>query len=127
MKRSPEAAPFWRRHLKEILGIALLALGIHDVFGAHGYLAMRRSEKQMEQLRGEIERLNQENQSLAEHVNALKTDPEAIEKIAREEMGLAKPGEMIFKLPTAAPGVAASAAGAGAAANGKTNAPAGPR
>lgn len=97
--RTRTRQPFWRRHLLEILGLALLALGIHDVFGAHGYLAMRRSEKQIEQLRGEIEQLNHENQTLAEHVNALKTDPKAIEKIAREEMGLARPGEMIFKLP----------------------------
>ena len=93
---------FWQRHMLKILGLALLALGIHDVFGTHGYLAMRRSEKQMQELRGEIERLNHENQALAEHVNALKTDPDTIEKIAREEMGLAKPGEMIFKLPPAA-------------------------
>jgi cell division protein FtsB len=108
MKRTQARAPFWRRHLLEILGLALLALGIHDVFGTHGYLAMRRSQKQIEELRGEIERLNHENQALAEHVNALKTDPEAIEKIAREEMGLARPGEMIFKLP-AAPGAAEAA------------------
>jgi cell division protein FtsB len=103
MSRVQLPVPFWRRHLLKILGLALLALGIHDVFGAHGYLAMRRSEKQIEQLRGEIERLNHENQDLTEHVNALKSDPETIEKIAREEMGLAKPGEMIFKLPTPAP------------------------
>lgn len=96
--------PFWRRHILKILGLALLALAIHDVFGEHGYLAMRRSQKQIEGLRGEIERLNRENQQLAEHVNALKTDPDTIEKIAREEMGLAKPGEMIFKLPAAATG-----------------------
>ena len=99
MSRGPTQQPFWRRHLLKILGLALLALAIHDVFGAHGYLAMRRSQKQIEELRGEIERLNRENQQLAEHINALKTDPETIEKIAREEMGLAKPGEMIFKLP----------------------------
>jgi cell division protein FtsB len=93
---------FWRRHGLKILGLALLALGIHDIFGAHGYLAMRRSEKQIEDLRGQIERLNHDNQALAEHVTALKSDPETIEKIAREEMGLAKPGEMIFKMPAAA-------------------------
>jgi cell division protein FtsB len=103
MSRTQAQAPFWRRHLLEILGLALLALGIHDIFGAHGYLAMRRSQEQIEELRGQIEKLNQENQALAEHVNALKTDPEAIEKIAREEMGLARPGEMIFKLPAAPP------------------------
>lgn len=99
MARLQQPVPFWRRHLLEILGLALLALGIHDIFGAHGYLAMQRSEKQIEQLRGEIDRLNRENQELAQNVNALKTDPGAIEKIAREEMGLARPGEMIFKMP----------------------------
>jgi cell division protein FtsB len=102
MSRMPAQVPWWRQHLLKILAGALLALGVHDVFGAHGYLAMRRSEKQIEELRGQIEKLNQENQQLAEHVSALKTDPETIEKIAREEMGLAKPGEMIFKMPAAA-------------------------
>jgi cell division protein FtsB len=72
---------------------------IHDVFGSHGFLAMRRTQRQIDQLHGEIEQLNQENQALADHVNDLKTDPKTIERIAREEMGLARPGEMIFKLP----------------------------
>jgi cell division protein FtsB len=30
-------------------------------------------------------------------VQSLKNDPQAIEHIAREEMGLARPGEYIFK------------------------------
>jgi cell division protein FtsB len=113
MARPQEPVPFWRKHLLKILGLALLALGIHDIFGAHGYLAMQRSEKQIEQLRGEIDKLNRENQELSQNVNALKTDPSAIEKIAREDMGLARPGEMIFKMP-AAP----------ASADGKSNPPA---
>jgi len=32
-------------------------------------------------------------------VQALRSDPKAVERIAREEMGLARPGEMIFKIP----------------------------
>jgi cell division protein FtsB len=91
--------PFWRRHLLPILGLAFLALAIHDVFGAHGYLAMRRTETEIDQLRGQIQQLSRENQSLSQEVTALKTDPKAIEKIAREDMGLVRPGEMIFKLP----------------------------
>jgi cell division protein FtsB len=99
MSRSQAKQPFWRRHLLKILGLALLALGVHDVLGSHGFLAMRRSQKELEQLRGEIEKLQQENRELADHVEALRTDPKTIERIAREEMGLARPGEMIFKLP----------------------------
>jgi cell division protein FtsB len=91
---------FWKKHLLTLLALGLLALGIHDVFGAHGYLSMRRTEKQVQELQDEIEKLNHENQALAQQVNALKTDPEAIERVAREEMGLARPGEMIFKLPS---------------------------
>src|SRR3954463_16325005 len=104
MRRSNAPVPFWRRHLLTLLAFGLFALGVHDVFGAHGYLAMRRTQKQVEQLQGEIDRLNQENQGLAQQVNALKTDPEAIERVAREQMGLARSGEMIFKLPATSPG-----------------------
>jgi cell division protein FtsB len=94
-------ASFWNRHGRKILGLALLTLAIHDLFGAHGFLATRRTQKQIEQLRGEIERVSKENTNLANEVQSLKTDPKTIERIAREEMGLARPGEMIFKLPAA--------------------------
>jgi cell division protein FtsL len=77
-------------------GVALLL--ISDVFGTHGVLAMRRSQKQAAEIQKHIDELNQENQQLQAKVKALKTDPEAIEQIAREEMGLAKPGEYIFKV-----------------------------
>jgi len=89
---------FWRRHAREILGMALLAFAFHDVFGAHGFLAMRRTQKEIQQLRGNIAHLNQENGTLAGQVKSLKTDPATIERLARD-MGMAKPGEIIFKLP----------------------------
>jgi cell division protein FtsB len=101
MKHHAEVPSFWRRHLREILWIALLALAIHDVFGAHGYLAMRRTQKEITNLHDQITRLNQENSQLAGQVKALKSNPQAIERIAREQMGLARPGEIIFKLPPA--------------------------
>ena len=91
--------PFWKRHLREILLLALGALAIHDVFGTHGFLAMWRTQKQLQALRTDLDRLNRENQKLSDQVSALRTDPKAIERIAREQMGLARPGEMIFKLP----------------------------
>ncbi|MBZ5662681.1 MAG: septum formation initiator family protein [Acidobacteriia bacterium] len=100
LKISPsEAAAYLRRNARQVLGIALLALLVHDIFGAHGFVAMRRTQKEIDQIRDQIGRLNAENKSLASEVNSLKSDPKAIERIAREEMGLARPGEMIFKLP----------------------------
>lgn len=96
---SVEAGAYLRRHLREILGLAFFVLLVHDVFGAHGFIAMRRTQKEIDDIRAQIGRVNAENKSLADEVNALKTDPKAIERIAREEMGLARPGEMIFKMP----------------------------
>jgi cell division protein FtsB len=94
-----EPKSFWSRHARTILGLALFLLAIHDIFGSHGLLAMRRTQAQVQELRGEIDRLNQQNTHLNKQVQALRTDPKAVERIAREEMGLARPGEMIFKIP----------------------------
>lgn len=90
---------FWRRHARKLLGLALVVLFVHDIFGTHGLLAMRRTQSEIARLRQELGALNAENRQLSEQVQALKTDPKLIERIAREEMGLARRGELIFKLP----------------------------
>ena len=100
---SGETAGFLRRNLRQVLGLALLALFLHDVFGTHGVLAMLRTQKEIKQIREQIGKINAENKSLSNEVNALKTDPKAIERIAREDMGLARPGELIYKLPDSGP------------------------
>lgn len=84
-----------------ILGLALfcVALIVHEIFGAHGYLALRRERKDYDALQQKIQKLQQENQRLESQIKALKSDPKAIEKLAREQMGLARPGEIIFTLP----------------------------
>ena len=96
--KSEEPQSFWSRNALKILALALFLLAIHDLFGSHGLLAMRRTQSQIQELRGEIDRLNQENGDLNKQVKSLRSDPKAVERIAREEMGLARPGEMIFKL-----------------------------
>jgi cell division protein FtsB len=78
-----------------IAGFALLLL--QDTFGTHGVLAMRRSQKEAQEIRKDISRLDQENARLQERVKALKTDPAAIEKPAREIMKLQRPGEVVFE------------------------------
>jgi cell division protein FtsB len=85
--------------VRHILALALFALLVHDIFGTHGFIAMRRTQKEIEQIREQIGKMNEQNKLLSEQVNSLKSDPKSIERIAREEMGLARPGEMIFKLP----------------------------
>lgn len=89
----------WAHYGRAALGLCVFGLFLHDIFGAHGYLAMRRTKQDIERVAGEIARLNKENAELAEEVKSLKSDPHKIESIARDELGLAKPGEVIIKIP----------------------------
>jgi cell division protein FtsB len=96
---------FLEEHGRVILGLFVLALMVHDVFGAHGFIAMRRTQNEIERVRKDIDRLNSENMELGEQVKALKSDPHLIEKIAREELYRGKPGEVIIRIPQSPPGI----------------------
>jgi cell division protein FtsL len=88
-----------KQHGRALLGLLLFLLVVHDIFGAHGYLAMRRTQNEIMKVNANIQQLNKENAQLHQEVRDLKTDPRKIEKIARDELGLAKPGEVIIKIP----------------------------
>jgi len=88
---------FFRRNMYLFLIVGFALLLLQDVFGTHGVLAMRQSEKQADEIRKDIKRLDDENQRMQDRVKALKSDPAAIEKIAREEMKLSRHGEVIFQ------------------------------
>ena len=94
-----QSATFLRQYGGALLGLLLFALVVHDIFGTHGYLAMRRTQHEIKKVNADRERLNKENLRLEEEVKELKSDPRKIEKIARDELGLAKPGEVIIKIP----------------------------
>lgn len=93
---------------RHVLVVFVAVLLVHDVFGTHGYMAMRRKQQEIQKVRTELDRLNKENTALEQDVKNLKTDPQTIEKIAREEFGQSRPGEIIIKLPMQAPTDSAS-------------------
>jgi cell division protein FtsL len=89
---------FIQRNTIWLLVAGLILLVLQDVLGTHGVLAMRHSMKQSAEIQKQIQQLNQQNQDLQKRVRSLKSDPSTIERIAREDMGLARPGEYIFKI-----------------------------
>src|ERR1700674_4733796 len=89
---------FLRRNFNWFLAGGLALLLLQDIFGTHGVLAMRRTQQQAAEIRKQIDQLDSENRKLQYRVKALKTDSGTIERIAREENGLARPGEYIFKV-----------------------------
>jgi cell division protein FtsL len=100
MTFSMQLRKFLRQNAAAFLWTGLALLVVQDVFGTHGVLAMRRSQREATEIQKEIQKLNDENRELQDRVKELKSDPQAIEEIARKEMGLARPGELIFKLPS---------------------------
>ncbi len=92
-----QLSAFFRRNLYWFLIAGFVLLLLQDIFGTHGVLAMRRSQAEARKIQQEITQLDLENKKLQDHVKDLKTDPSTMECIAREDFGLARPGELIFK------------------------------
>lgn len=88
-----------RQYGRGLLGLLLLVMAVHDVFGTHGFLAMRRTENEIKKVKAGLEALSKENAALAQEVKDLNSDPKLIEKIARDDLGLARPGEIIIRIP----------------------------
>lgn len=92
-----------RRFLVIVVALFIAALAVDSIFGPNGWIATYRLKLQVRQEQQAIEQLKQQNDQLSNEVRSLKTDPSAIERIARERMGLVKPGELVFKLPAKTP------------------------
>jgi cell division protein FtsB len=80
------------------VGLALL-LTWHVVSGKHGLSVWQQKRVEDRQLRKEIEELELENARLKIRIERLKSDPDAIEREARDKLHYAKPGEVIYALP----------------------------
>ena len=94
-KKSSKLRPYTNIGLVVVCSVLLL----QDVYGAHGILAMRRTQREAAQLRDELRALDAENDSLSQQALSLRTDPGTIECVAREDIGLARPGEIVVRLP----------------------------
>jgi cell division protein FtsB len=88
-----------RRRLATVLAIIVAALlGYHVIFGSNGLTVYQQKKNEDQALQKEIHQLEQENSRLKEHVEHLKTDPDAIEHEARMILHYTRPGEVIYKL-----------------------------
>jgi cell division protein FtsB len=81
-----------------VVALALL-LTWHVINGKHGLSVWQQKRAEDKQLHKEIDTLQQENARLRTRVERLKSDPDAIEREAREKLHYAKPGEVIYALP----------------------------
>jgi cell division protein FtsB len=81
-----------------IAAVILLALYLLASFilGEMGLVKYYRMKAQYNTLTEEIATLKQDNARLIRDVHALKSDPACIERIARDKLGLARQGEIVY-------------------------------
>ncbi len=83
--------------------VVTIWLFLHVMFGPNGMVVYRQKKSEYQNLQKEVNQLQKENDSANEEVQALRNDPKAIEKEAREQLHYAKPGEVIYVAPAPAP------------------------
>lgn len=86
-----------------LAAILLLGLVVASVMGNRGLVRLYRMHQTKAALEREITQLATTNAALAEEVRALRTETGRVEAIAREELGLVKPGEIVYEFRAAPP------------------------
>jgi cell division protein FtsB len=104
--RRRELDPELRRRSK--LRLRALALGLFAicmagslaaVVGKGGYVDMQRLRGEIAELQADVEGRQTAVRKLQREVLLLESDPMARERVAREQLGLVRPGEIDFLLP----------------------------
>ena len=79
---------------------AVIALCATSVFGDGGLLEIERMRGQDAQLRAKADALESDNAKLKDQIRKLQEDDATIERVAREQQGLVKDGETLYRFPS---------------------------
>ena len=82
---------------------ALVALGLLSSIVSHGFEELADAEAERARLEARKRELAEEIDRLEETLRALRTDPAAVESLARRELGFVRPGDRVILLATPTP------------------------
>jgi len=75
-----------------------LLLSLLAIAGERGFFEVYQFSQYLERVESQIRVLEEENRHLRMQVIRLGSDPDHVEKLAREDLGLARPDEIIFEI-----------------------------
>jgi cell division protein FtsB len=81
--------------LAACVAVLLTLVSAADAKGFRRYLSLRQDVESIQERNRAISSVND---ALRREINALRTDPAALERAAREELGYIQPGEIVFHL-----------------------------
>jgi len=79
-----------------VSALSLFLLGM-AVFRSGGILEILRLSEQVRTMRHEMEALSTNNRALNLEIRGLQQNPQEVERIAREVLGLVRPGEKVYE------------------------------
>jgi len=95
----PAAIAFRRRFLRTVYWFLAVSVLFNLIFGEMGLIQGFRQRAKANRLTSEVETLQADNATLMTEIDDLVHNPYRIETIARQELGLCRPGEIIFLFP----------------------------
>lgn len=103
-KTKTNAPPPKSDSFRPVLGAAVvLFLALLLVAGVKSWRDLEAAKSRERALSGRIETLRRESDQLRTRIERLRHDPGTLERLAREELGMVRPGDVIFELPTVPP------------------------
>ncbi len=91
--------------LERVLPVAILIVAVIGapvmIFSPEGLPRLRGLERELAQVQEETDELGREIESLRGRVQRLRDDPTAVERIARDNLGLLRQTEVVFQFPAA--------------------------
>src|SRR5262245_2981456 len=94
----PPSSLLRRRGLQLLLIFVTLVLVIDALIGDKGLTESMNAHRQYRELQASLDQVRRDNAELAEEIRRLNEDPATIESLARQELGLIRPGEIVFIL-----------------------------
>ena len=82
-----------------VFGLLTIAMLLLATFNDKGALQVHAQAKKLNAIETEIKNLDAENKQLTTEIQSLRSDPTTIERFAREELKLVKPGEVVLVTP----------------------------
>ena len=79
------------------LGVAAV-LGLVSVVDARGFRRYLELQQEVSELQAKNRTLRAQNERFVREIEALRSDPAAIERAAREELGFIRPGEIVLNV-----------------------------
>lgn len=79
--------------------VAVILFILVAVFGERGIVRELQYRRQKDALAAELRTVEEENRRLRQEIEALRSNGRYVEAIARKELGMVKPDEIIYQFP----------------------------